>query len=92
MVAVTSAPSPQPGNSRSVALALFNIRSGCNGGLDGALRAMDQLGVEIGFLVETKLTDGVYTQFLSGYKFVASTALSAWQGGIALFWRSNNSY
>ena len=92
MVAVTGAPSPRPGDSGSVALALFNIQSSRNGGLEGALRAMDQLGVEIGFLVETKLTDGVYTQFLSGYKFVASTALSAWQGGIALFWRSNNLY
>ncbi len=46
---------------------------------------MDQLGVNIGFLVETKLTDGIYTQFLSGYKVVTSTAPSARQGGIALF-------
>jgi hypothetical protein len=61
MVAVTGAPSSQPGDSGSVALALFNIRSGRNGGLEGALRVMDQLGVDIGFLVETKLTDGIYT-------------------------------
>jgi hypothetical protein len=92
MVAMTGALSPQPGDSGSVALALYNIRSGRNGGLERALRAMDQLGVDIGFLVETKLTDGVYTQFLSGYKVVASTAPSARQGRIALFWRSNNLY
>ncbi len=53
---------------------------------------MDHLGVNIGFLVETKLTDGIYTRFLSGYEVVASTAPSSRQGGIALFWRSNNSY
>jgi hypothetical protein len=92
MVAVNGAPSPRPGDSGSIALASYNIQSSRNGGLEGALRAMDQLGVNIGFLVETKLTDGVYTRFLSGYKVVASTALSAWQGGIALFWRSNNLY
>jgi hypothetical protein len=53
---------------------------------------MDQLGVDIGFLVDTKLTDGVYTRFLSGYEVVAPTMPPAWQGGIALFWRSNNLY
>jgi len=53
---------------------------------------MDGLGVDIGFLLETKLTDGIYTRFSSGYNVVASTAPSAWQGGIALFWRGNISY
>jgi hypothetical protein len=92
MVAMTGAPSPRPGDSGSVALASFNIQSGRNGGLEGALRAMDRLEVDIGFLVETKLTDGIYTRFLSGYKVVTSTAPSARQGGIALFWRNNNLY
>jgi hypothetical protein len=53
---------------------------------------MDQLGVDIWFLVEAKLTDDIYTQFLSGYKVAASTTPLARQGGIALFWRSNNLY
>ena len=53
---------------------------------------MDNLGVDLGFLVETKLTEGVYTRFLSGYYALALEAPSAWQGGIALFWRGNNSY
>ena len=51
---MTHAPPSQPDGSGS-ALALFIIRSGCNGGLEAALRAMDQLGVEIEFLVETNL-------------------------------------
>jgi hypothetical protein len=53
---------------------------------------MDQLGVNIGFLLETKFTGGIYSCYSSGYSVLALTATSVWQGGIALFWRGNNSY
>ncbi len=53
---------------------------------------MDQMGVDIGFLLETKLTGGVYTCYSTGYSVLASSATSVRQGGIALFWRGNNSY
>jgi hypothetical protein len=93
MVAMTRTCSPsQPDGSGSVAIALFNIRSGRNGGLEAALRAMDQLRVDIGFLVETKLTGGIYTRHLSGYDVLASTATLSSSGGIALFWRGNILY
>ena len=92
MVAVTRTPSTRPVDSGSVALASFNIRSGRNGGLEAALRAMDQLGVDIGFLMETKLTGGIYTQHSSGYDVLASNATSSSSGGVALFWRGNISY
>jgi hypothetical protein len=92
MVAVTGTLPSRPDGSGSVLFASFNIRSGCNGGLEGALRAMDQLGVDIGFLLETKLTWGIYTHYSSGYSVLASTATSVRQGGIALFWRGNNLY
>jgi hypothetical protein len=92
MVAVTHAPPSQPDGSGSVALASFNIRSGRNGGLEAALRAMDQLGVDIGFLVETKLTGGIYTRHLSGYDVLALTVMLSSSGGIALFWRGNVLY
>ncbi len=52
MVVVTGALPSRPDGSGSMAFALLNIRSGRNGGLEGALGAMDQLGVDIGFLVE----------------------------------------
>ena len=62
MVARTRTCSPsRTEGSGSVAFASFNIRSGRNGGLEAALRAMKQLGVDIGFLMETKLTGGIYT-------------------------------
>ena len=53
---------------------------------------MDQMGVDIGFLLETKLTGGIYTRYSTEYSVLASSATSVRQGGIALFWRGNNSY
>ncbi len=89
MVAATGASPSRPDGSGSVSFASFNIRSG---GLEGALRAMDQLGVDIGFLLETKFTGGIYTCYSSGYSVLASAATSVPQEGIALFWRGNISY
>ncbi len=86
MVAMTRTCSPsRPDGSGSIALASFNIQSGRNGGLEAALRAMDQLGVDIGFLMETKLTGGIYTRQSSGYDVLASTASCRAQGGLPSF-------
>jgi hypothetical protein len=71
MAAVTRTLPLQPDGSGSVTLALFNIWSGRNGGLEAALGAMDQLGVDIGFLMETKMMKGIYTQHPSGYEVLA---------------------
>jgi hypothetical protein len=92
MVAVTHALPSRPDGSGSITLTLFNIQSGHNGGLEAALRAIDQLGVDIGFLVETKLTGGSYTRHSLGYNVLALTASSSSSGGIALFWRGNILY
>jgi hypothetical protein len=73
-------------------VALYNIRSGCNGGLESALRAMKQMGVDCGVLLETKLTEGVYTRWSSGYNVRSTHAPSKWQGGISLFWRTIETY
>ena len=82
----------QADGSGSIAVATFNIRSGRNGGLESALRAMDGIDADLGILLETKVTDGIYTRHSSGYFVAASNAPSAHQGGIALFWRPNKSY
>ncbi len=68
------------------------FQSGCNGGLEVALRAMDQLGVDIRFLVEMKLTGGIYTWHSLEYDVLALNATSSSSGGIALFWRGNILY
>ncbi len=86
MVAMTHTCSPsRPDGSGSIALTSFNIRSGLNGGLEAALRAMDQLGVDIGFLMETKLMGGIYTRHSSGYDVLASTVCRQAQGGLPSF-------
>ncbi len=82
----------QADGSGSIAVATYNIRNGCNGGLESALRAMEGIGADLGILMETKVTDGIHTRNLSGYSVIASNAPSAHQGGIALFWRPNKSY
>ena len=53
---------------------------------------MAATGVDLGIFTETKITDGIYTRFSSGYNVTASNAISARQGWIALFWRDNEIY
>ena len=81
-----------PDESPSIAVATYNIRSGRAGGLESALRAMAATGVDLGILTETKITDGIYTRFSSGYQVQATEAASAWQGGVALFWRESQRF
>jgi hypothetical protein len=92
MAETASCPPSRADGSGSITVASYNIRSGCNGGLESALRAMEAMGVDIGIFQETKITGGIYTRSSSGYSVVASDAPSAHQGGIALFWRPNKSY
>ena len=47
--------------SGSIAIAIYNIHNGQNGGLESALRAMDGMDINLGVLLETKVTDGIYT-------------------------------
>ena len=85
------APSQADG-SGTLAVATWNIRSGRNLGLESALRAMASMAVDICLLTETKLTDRIYTRKSSGYEVVATNAVSKSQGGVALCWRSSESY
>jgi hypothetical protein len=54
---------------------------------------MDQLGVDVGFLLETKLMlmGEIYTWHLLGYNLALTTTSSSSEG-IALFWRGNILY
>ena len=79
MIEANEPPSRTEG-SGTFRLATYNVRSGRNGGLESALRAMDSLGVDIGLFQETKLTGDIYTRFSSGYSVIASDAPIAWSG------------
>ena len=83
MVTTLLPPSRTEG-SVTFCVAMYNVWSGQNGGLENALRAMDSLGVNLGVLQETKLTGSIYTQNSKGYNVLATGAPSAWQG-VALF-------
>ena len=65
----------------------YNIRNGRNGGLEEALRGMEQANMDLGIMQETNITNGVYTHASSGYLVVATDAPSRHRGGIAMFYR-----
>jgi hypothetical protein len=92
MATVAPEPPSQAEGSGSFTVALYNIRSSRNGGLESALQAMKQMGIDCGVLLETKLTEGVYTRWSSGYNVQSTHAPSRWQGGISLFWRASETY
>ena len=76
-------------SSNRVRIASYNIRNGRRWRLESALRAMEQMDVGLGFLLEAKITDGAYTRFSSDYHVVATDAPSPHQGGIALFYKDS---
>ena len=65
----------------------YNIRNGRNGGLEAALRGMDQANMDLGVMQETNITNGIYTRASAGYRVVATDAPSRHRGGIVLFYR-----
>ena len=55
-------------------VATWNIRSGRNGGLETAVRALHGLEVDVAVLQETRLTKGVYARKVEEYRVMASDA------------------
>ena len=70
-------------------IGTWNIQSGRNTCLETALRALSIVGVDVCFLTETKLTAGIYTRLSSGYRVLATNAVSHRQGGVALVYRDS---
>ena len=92
MVRMARRPPSRADGRGSFTVATYNVRCGRNAGLESALRAMATMGVDLGIFTETKITDGIYTRFSSGYNVTATDTVSASQGEIALFWRDNELY
>ena len=65
----------------------YNIRNGCNGGLELALRVMSQSNTDLGIFQETKVIDSIYIRGSAGYSVVTTDALSRHRGGAAVFYR-----
>jgi hypothetical protein len=86
-----TAPAPAAGAAlerASICITTYNIHSGQAGRLKMVLRVMNQMNVDIGILMETKLTDGIHTRRLSGYQAYATLARSHSQGGVVFFFRN----
>ena len=75
--------------ARGIRLATLNIRQGRAGGLEAALRALQQGNVNVGVLKETNLRDGMHAQQGAGYTIWATVAESMHQGGILVVWRED---
>ena len=86
---VDTSDASQTKGTDEINIATYNIRSGRNGRLETALRAMEQMNVDLGILTEAKLTDGIYTRCSSGYNVVATNARAHFQGGVALFYKNS---
>jgi hypothetical protein len=55
-----------------------------------AAKGLVQMGVGIGILTKTKVTNDWYSKSLSGYRVLLSKVASPNQGGIGLIWRENH--
>ena len=64
------------GGQMLICFGPYNIRIGWNSGLELALRGVSQENVDVGVFQETKLTEGIYTQKVTGCKVVARPAPS----------------
>ena len=74
-------PPSQPEGSGTFRMATFNIRTGRGGGIMSALRAMEDLRVDVGVFQETKITNHIYPRTGFGYSVFATDAPSQWCGG-----------
>ena len=81
---------PLPGGGGAFTFAAWNIRCERNAGMISAAKGLEQMGVGLAVLTETKLTDDRYTRLVSGFKILTSKATSHNQGGIALLWKENH--
>ena len=57
--------------------------------METALWALGKVGVDLCFLTETKVTDGIYTRLSSDYHVLATNAMIHHQGEIALVYRDS---
>ena len=88
MVIKGSGASPKGKGGREIKIASWNVQDGRKENIQSACNALDSLGVDIGCLQETKLTDDTYTPEYSirgGYKISATNAPSKHQGGVAFY-------
>ncbi len=55
-----------------------------------AAKGLVQMGVGIGILTKTEITDNLYSKFPLGYRAILFKAVSSHQGGVGLIWREDH--
>jgi hypothetical protein len=74
----------------TIRIGTLNIRDARNSNLEAALRASEQMKVDVTVLTETRLHNDCYTRSAFGYTVFAMTTTYLNQGGVALVHRSSN--
>lgn len=70
-----------------IRMSLYNIISAGGNNLNMALRTMKHMRIDLGFLIETKLSHDKYTKNCEGYT-IYSTKSNGHQGGVAIYYRN----
>ena len=65
---------PPPPDTTRITIATYNIQSGRNSRLEFACRALEKMNVDLCFLMEAKLTDGIHSRACNGYTVTATKA------------------
>jgi hypothetical protein len=73
-------------------LITLNICCGRYSHLNVALQTMHQMRADLGISMETKIDNDMYMRDCCGYTIFATHAKSQFQGGVALFYRTENSH
>jgi hypothetical protein len=91
MMSTALAP-PQPGGNRTkpFSLTTWNIQCRRGTGMAAVAKGLARMGVRIGILTKTKITNNWYSKSLSGYRVIVSKAVSPHQGGVGLIWREDH--
>jgi exonuclease III len=61
----------------SIRIGTYNIRNGCAGNLEGSLRAMNKMNMDIVLLTEIKMTNDQHTKRAFWYDVVATKAFAS---------------
>ena len=85
----TTKPAESKPTNKEIVIGTWNIQSGRSTRLETALQALSIVGVDLCFLTETKLTNGIHTQFSLGYCVLATNTMSHHQGGVALVYKES---
>ena len=68
----------------SIHIATYNTQSNHAGRLEMALRALNQMNVDFGILMETKLTDSIHTRWLPSVRYLGQVPFTRRSGVVLL--------